>query len=217
MSRVESELQTATSAKKSVRTHTHHSFGLHWIQWLLVFEMTQLLPQNARDKPTSAHPRIERSFMLTMASREDHNVYYRGTGGDDTSYSKAWLDTSVESNVDASHTSGGGRTTNHDASQILQCHHGSPSQPGVTAQNHTRQFVVHDYRDRALDAVHVGNRRFFGSANFPVKLHKVLDETHQMGWDHIISWASHGRCFKMHNTTAFVQDVMPKYDDFLGG
>ena len=47
--------------------------------------------------------------------------------------------------------------------------------------------------------------------SFPVKLHKVIDRIERDGLSSIISWSSHGRAFKIHDSTLFVRDVMSRY------
>jgi HSF-type DNA-binding len=49
------------------------------------------------------------------------------------------------------------------------------------------------------------------NALFPIKLHYMLEDVEQNGWEDIVSWAPHGRCFKIHNPRAFVARIMPKY------
>jgi hypothetical protein len=40
----------------------------------------------------------------------------------------------------------------------------------------------------------------------------MLDHVKAAGLDDVISWASHGRCFSIHNPDRFVDDVLPRYD-----
>jgi hypothetical protein len=50
-------------------------------------------------------------------------------------------------------------------------------------------------------------RRFHSSSLFPTKLHAALLELEQKGQDHIASWAPHGRCFTIHKSQEFVDQV----------
>jgi HSF-type DNA-binding len=47
--------------------------------------------------------------------------------------------------------------------------------------------------------------------NFPVKLHYMLTEIDSKGPESIISWQSHGRCFKIHEPEQFVRLILPQY------
>ena len=46
---------------------------------------------------------------------------------------------------------------------------------------------------------------------FPMKLFQMLEDTERDGNEWICSWSVDGTCFKVHNTHAFVDKVMPKY------
>jgi HSF-type DNA-binding len=54
-------------------------------------------------------------------------------------------------------------------------------------------------------------RHIHPSSLFPAKLHVALQEIEREHCDHIISWASHGRCFMIHKRNEFVQQVLPMY------
>ena len=45
---------------------------------------------------------------------------------------------------------------------------------------------------------------------FPVKLFDVLERAEEEGYEDIISWQPHGRCFVIHQPKLFVSNVMPK-------
>lgn len=99
-----------------------------------------------------------------------------------------------------------------------------PQKPGLTAKNHERHFVVHNYHDHALDdgegegeeieidgSDEANHRRRGGvSIAFPLKLHSVLDQVELDGLSHVISWQEHGRAFAIHDPKVFVDHVMPK-------
>lgn len=46
---------------------------------------------------------------------------------------------------------------------------------------------------------------------FPLKLHRMLDQTKADGLETIVSWLSHGRAFKIHKPKVFATDVMPNF------
>mmetsp|Transcript_58014 Transcript_58014/g.141761 ORF Transcript_58014/g.141761 Transcript_58014/m.141761 type:complete len:516 (-) Transcript_58014:61-1608(-) len=46
---------------------------------------------------------------------------------------------------------------------------------------------------------------------FPMKLFQMLEDTERDGNEWICSWSADGTCFKVHNTHAFVDKVMPRY------
>jgi hypothetical protein len=47
-----------------------------------------------------------------------------------------------------------------------------------------------------------------GERNFPVMLHYMLDELVKDGFDDIVSWQPHGRCFLVHKQQQFVEQVL---------
>lgn len=46
---------------------------------------------------------------------------------------------------------------------------------------------------------------------FPTILHIVLSKAEQEGFEHIISWQPHGRCFLVRDPKKFVEQIMPIY------
>lgn len=44
-----------------------------------------------------------------------------------------------------------------------------------------------------------------------MKLHAVLERIDQAGFGHVVSWQSHGRAFKIHRPSEFVEQIMPEY------
>ena len=96
-----------------------------------------------------------------------------------------------------------------------------PQQPGKTAKQNDRHFVIHNYHDHAHDEDHEtdddhqeeGQHRGKGGVaiSFPLKLHAVLDQVEADGLAAIISWRPHGRCFLIHKPKEFVNNVMPNY------
>lgn len=77
-----------------------------------------------------------------------------------------------------------------------------------TAKSHTRLFVQHEYRDHAHEAdkdllsceqaKSNHSKHGINCALFPFKLHCMLNDAERNGRTHIISWASQGRCFTIH-------------------
>lgn len=49
--------------------------------------------------------------------------------------------------------------------------------------------------------------------SFPWKLHLMLESAEKDGYQHIVSWVREGSAFKVHDTKAFVDEVMPHYFD----
>lgn len=43
---------------------------------------------------------------------------------------------------------------------------------------------------------------------FPEKLFTMLSEAEERGFDHIVSWQPHGRCFVVHKPSLFVETIM---------
>jgi hypothetical protein len=48
---------------------------------------------------------------------------------------------------------------------------------------------------------------------FPVRLYAMLEDTKKEGFEHIVSWQVHGRCFMVHSPAKFVTDVLPRYEN----
>jgi HSF-type DNA-binding len=77
-----------------------------------------------------------------------------------------------------------------------------------------RHIVNHDYHDygAVIDSGNDFVRTRGGILSpFPLKLHAILDAIEQDGYDKVISWQPHGRCFIIHKPKDFVEYVMPKY------
>ncbi|CAB9519155.1 shock factor protein [Seminavis robusta] len=49
-----------------------------------------------------------------------------------------------------------------------------------------------------------------GGSSFPAKLHRMLTDM-QDSDSRVVSWASHGRAFKVHDKKTFLAEIMPKY------
>ena len=80
-----------------------------------------------------------------------------------------------------------------------------------------RAFVEHHYHDHARDPIvepmeMVGSRSDGAmSRSFPEKLHQLLETMEEESTEHIVSWQPHGRCFVIHDKTAFVDEIMPRF------
>ena len=46
---------------------------------------------------------------------------------------------------------------------------------------------------------------------FPCKLYRMLMETESRGLTHIVSWHKDGKCFRVHDQKAFVEEILPQY------
>lgn len=88
------------------------------------------------------------------------------------------------------------------------------SKASSTKQKHDHIIVQHNYHDHAND-----NRADYQeemparggvTTPFPLKLHEMLDAIAVDGYEHIISWQPHGRCFVIHKPKEFV-DLLPRY------
>jgi len=49
--------------------------------------------------------------------------------------------------------------------------------------------------------------------SFPFKLHLMLDNAERDCYSHIVSWVNNGTAFKVHDSQAFVDQVMPNFFD----
>lgn len=45
---------------------------------------------------------------------------------------------------------------------------------------------------------------------FPERLHLMLSQSEEKGFESIVGWQPHGRCFIIHKPQEFVEKVMPK-------
>ncbi|KAL3797689.1 hypothetical protein ACHAW5_002783 [Stephanodiscus triporus] len=92
-----------------------------------------------------------------------------------------------------------------------------PQRPGKTAKHEERLFVQHNYHDLSseIDTFFKGYPLPAStpllSLPFPLKLHRILEDSEAAGLGHIISWQPHGRAFKMLNPTLFAEKIMRIY------
>ena len=89
---------------------------------------------------------------------------------------------------------------------------------GLSPGHIRRLMAHHDYHDhsqdipsneRVLDPTEF-RMRCAASAPFPIKLQEMLDRVQEDGYEDIVSWQPHGRCFCIHRPKAF-QELLPKY------
>lgn len=97
----------------------------------------------------------------------------------------------------------------------------TPSDPGWTAKHYRRHFVRHNYHDHSHDKeqdvlVATGQIDALSARGgvvtaFPLVLHNLLTFVEEQGLSCIVSWQPHGRAFSVHDTKAFVEQVMPTF------
>jgi hypothetical protein len=68
-----------------------------------------------------------------------------------------------------------------------------------------------DYGYRYDDEYRTQRAKGGVTETFPLKLHCMLETTHDHGVGHIVSWQPHGRAFKVRKASEFVAQVMPKF------
>jgi HSF-type DNA-binding len=86
--------------------------------------------------------------------------------------------------------------------------------PEKLVLHQTHHIVSHDYHDHSNDITevrHTAVARGGVSIAFPLRLHELLDRIEADGFDCVVSWQPHGRCFVVHDTKKFVEKVMPTY------
>ena len=86
--------------------------------------------------------------------------------------------------------------------------------PEKSVLHRTHHVVCHDYHDHSNDKTEVRPNpvaRGGVSIAFPLRLHDLLDRIEADGFDCVVSWQSHGRCFVVHDTKEFVEKIMPTY------
>ena len=96
---------------------------------------------------------------------------------------------------------------------------------GGTSKHATRTYVDHNYQDHYNDplfrpGVGEGETTADGAKRrgprggvvipFPERLNSMLGQAEAEGFEAIVSWQPHGRCFIVHQPKQFVEEVMPK-------
>lgn len=74
-----------------------------------------------------------------------------------------------------------------------------------------RQHIVtkHNYHDHLNDPVVITSNGA-NNPSFPAKLHEMLQKVEADGYSNVVSWQPHGRCFVVHDPTAF-KTILPNY------
>jgi len=87
-----------------------------------------------------------------------------------------------------------------------------------------RTYVQHNYQDHHNDPIFrsdMGNESAAEGSKrrgprggvvipFPDRLYNMLSEAEFEGFEDVVSWQPHGRCFIVHEPKRFVEEVMPK-------
>lgn len=47
--------------------------------------------------------------------------------------------------------------------------------------------------------------------SYPTRIHMMLEDAEKNGYQHIVSWRSHGRAWKIHDEKAFESTILPRY------
>jgi HSF-type DNA-binding len=90
----------------------------------------------------------------------------------------------------------------------------SPSCGAANKRGGVHIIVQHDYHDhshdRRVDYQEEHPARGGVSTPFPLRLHEMLDNAEGDGFDDVVSWQPHGRCFAIHKPKEFVE-LLPSY------
>ena len=98
------------------------------------------------------------------------------------------------------------------------------SSASSTSSKRTRTYVEHNYSDHYNDPIYVPGEtededleppkrrgpRGGVVVPFPERLYNMLNQVEEDGFEDIVSWQPHGRCFIVHQPKQFVEAVMPK-------
>ncbi len=96
-----------------------------------------------------------------------------------------------------------------------QTHEGDQQRSSPTTKHKGEHIIVqHDYHDhlydRRTDYEEEHPARGGVSTPFPLKLHEMLENVQSDGYEEIVSWQPHGRCFVVHKPKEFVE-LLPSY------
>jgi hypothetical protein len=90
----------------------------------------------------------------------------------------------------------------------------------TTNKGFKRHFAVHNYHDYSQEtpsaadfAPQKGGRSGKNGiySTFPVLLHRLMEDAEPKGFSNIVNWQNHGRAFLIHDSSAFVELVLPSY------
>lgn len=116
-------------------------------------------------------------------------------------------------------------TSSQRMSRRRSSHASYDSSYGGTDKHAKRTYVDHNYQDNYNDplfrpGVGQGDTTVDGAKRrgprggvvipFPERLNSMLGEAEAEGFEEIVSWQPHGRCFIVHQPKKFVEEVMPK-------
>jgi len=110
-----------------------------------------------------------------------------------------------------------GTTYSRDASSSKKFHRHDYHDYGTVTM---RDYMIAQLKKNTLSKATHGNgamelvissRTSRTAIPFPTKLHLVLSIADSEGFDHVISWQPHGRCFLIHDHQEFVDKVLPIY------
>jgi len=101
----------------------------------------------------------------------------------------------------------------------------SISSASSASAKRTRTYVEHNYTDHYNDPIYVPGENEEEDVDapkrrgprggvvvpFPERLYTMLSQVEDEGYESIVSWQPHGRCFIVHQPKRFVEEVMPKY------
>lgn len=100
----------------------------------------------------------------------------------------------------------------------------STSSVSSSSSKRTRTYVEHNYTDHYHDPIYtpgineeddVDSPKRRGPRGgvvvpFPERLYTMLKQAEPEGFEDVVSWQSHGRCFIVHQPKRFVEEVMPR-------
>jgi hypothetical protein len=87
----------------------------------------------------------------------------------------------------------------HDPNYIPQPTIVTSPVPPVVATAPAPTYTSEDIKGGASDGTYV------------LRIHEMLEDAEKEGNQKIVSWQPHGRAFKVHNETEFVDKIMPRY------
>eukprot|EP00934_Nitzschia_sp_Nitz4_P006899 Nitzschia sp. Nitz4//scaffold26_size159584//145502//146642//NITZ4_002519-RA/size159584-snap-gene-0.49-mRNA-1//-1//CDS//3329545166//6889//frame0 len=80
----------------------------------------------------------------------------------------------------------------------------------IKTQQHLKQVQEQQVHQDAFPS-QAGTSRWDRTAQFPWKLHRLLEDSEVAGFDHIVSWMPNELAFRVHQNDLFVKQVLPLY------